>query len=49
MLITSNLPFSKWEKTFKGPITTTAAVDRFVNRSIILEFTITRYRMELGE
>jgi len=43
MLITSKLPFSKWEKTFKGPITTSAAVDRFTYHGIILDFTIPGY------
>ena len=27
-LITSNLPFSKWESIFKDPMTTAAAIDR---------------------
>jgi DNA replication protein DnaC len=31
MLITSNLPFSKWEMIFKDPMTTAAAIDRLVN------------------
>ncbi len=46
MLIASNLSFSKWEKVFRGPITTSAAVDRFVNHSIILDFTIPGYGVE---
>ena len=46
MLTASNLPFSKWEKVFKGPITASAAVDRFVNHSIILNFTIPGYGLE---
>jgi DNA replication protein DnaC len=28
VLLTSNLVFSKWEKIFKDPMTTAAAIDR---------------------
>jgi DNA replication protein DnaC len=34
MLITSNLPFSKWEAIFKDPMTTAAAIDRLVHHSV---------------
>jgi len=33
MLITGNLPFSKWEVVFKYPMTTAAAIDRLVHHS----------------
>lgn len=46
VLITSNLPFSKWEKIFKDPMTTAAAIDRLVHHSVILELNIPSYRME---
>jgi len=46
IMLTSNLPFSKWEKIFKDPMTTAAAIDRLVHHSIILELNITSYRME---
>lgn len=46
ILITSNLPFSKWETIFKDPMTTAAAIDRLVHHSIILEMNLTSYRME---
>lgn len=46
LMITSNLPFSKWEKIFKDPMTTAAAIDRLVHHSIILELNIDSYRME---
>lgn len=49
VLLTSNLPFSKWEGIFKDPITTAAAIDRLVHRSIILELNIPSYRMELAQ
>lgn len=46
ILITSNLPFSKWGKIFKDPIMTTAAIDRLVHHSIIFELNLKSYRME---
>lgn len=46
VLITSNLPFSKWESIFKDPMTTAAAIDRLVHHSVILELNLTSYRME---
>jgi len=46
VLISSNLPFSKWEAIFKDPMTTAAAIDRLVHHSVILELNITSYRME---
>lgn len=46
LMITSNLPFSKWEQIFKDPMTTAAAIDRLVHHSIILELNVESYRME---
>lgn len=46
VLLTSNLPFSKWEKIFKDPMTTAAAIDRLVHHSVILELNIASYRAE---
>ncbi len=46
VLLTSNLPFSKWERIFKDPMTTPAAMDRLVHHSIILEFNLPSYRLE---
>ncbi len=46
LMITSNLPFSKWEQIFKDPMTTAAAIDRLVHHSVILELNIGSYRME---
>ena len=45
VMITSNLPFSKWERIFKDPLMTAAAVDRIVHHSAILELNIPSYRM----
>jgi DNA replication protein DnaC len=46
VMITSNLPFSQWEKIFKDPMTTAAVIDRLVHHSIILELNIGSYRLE---
>ena len=46
VLITSNLPFSKWEAIFKDAMTTAAAIDRLVHHSVILELNIPSYRVE---
>ena len=36
VMLTSNLPVSKWETIFKDPMTA-AAIDRLVHHSVILE------------
>ena len=46
IMISSNLPFSKWEKIFKDPMTTAAAIDRLVHHSVILDMNIKSYRTE---
>jgi DNA replication protein DnaC len=46
VLLTSNLPFSKWESIFKDAMTTAAAIDRLVPHSVILELHLPSYRME---
>lgn len=46
VLITSNLPFSKWEQIFKDPMTTAAAIDRVVHHSVILELNLPSFRLE---
>lgn len=46
VLLTSNLPFSKWESIFKDPMTTAAAIDRLVHHSVILELNLSSYRLE---
>lgn len=45
VMITSNLPFSRWEAIFKDPMTTAAAIDRLVHHSVILELNISSYRL----
>jgi DNA replication protein DnaC len=46
MMITSNLPFSKWERIFKDPMTTAAAIDRLIHHGVILELNLPSYRLE---
>jgi DNA replication protein DnaC len=48
-MITSNLPFSKWEQIFKDPMTAAAAIDRLVHHSVILELNIEKYRMQVAK
>jgi len=45
-MITSNLAFSQWDKIFKDPMTTAAAIDRLVHHSVILELNLKSYRLE---
>jgi DNA replication protein DnaC len=46
VMITSNLPFSKWDQIFKDPMTTAAAIDRLVHHSVVLELNLPSYRLE---
>jgi len=46
VLITSNLVFSQWDKIFKDPMTTAAAIDRLVHHCTILELTGSSYRTD---
>jgi DNA replication protein DnaC len=38
VVLTSNLVFSEWDRIFKDPLTTAAAIDRLVHHSVIVEF-----------
>ncbi len=49
IVITSNLPFSKWNKIFKDEMTTSAAIDRLVHHATILELNATSYRTECAK
>ena len=46
ILISSNLVFSKWDRIFKDPMTTAAAIDRVVHHSVVLELTGRSYRSD---
>ncbi|MFZ4580698.1 MAG: IS21-like element helper ATPase IstB [Myxococcota bacterium] len=39
VVITSNLVFSQWDRIFKDPMTTAAAIDRMVHHAVILDMT----------
>lgn len=49
VIITSNLVFSQWDKIFKDPMTTAAAIDRLVHHATILELTGKSYRSDEAE
>ena len=45
VMITTNLVFSEWERIFKNPMTTMAAIDRLVHHSVILDMiSVDSYR-----
>lgn len=44
LVITSNLVFRDWDRIFKNPMTTVAAIDRLVHHSVILELDVPSYR-----
>lgn len=46
LIITSNLPFSQWDRVFKDAMTTMAAVDRLVHHSTVLELNGESYRAQ---
>ena len=49
LVITSNLPFSKWDTIFKDQMTTNAAIDRLVHHAVILELNTSSYRSECAK
>lgn len=49
VVITSNLVFSQWDRIFKDPMTTAAAIDRIVHHSVIMELTGPSYRAEAAK
>jgi len=49
VIITSNLLFSEWDRIFKDPMTTAAAIDRLVHHCVILEMTGPSVRAEDAE
>jgi DNA replication protein DnaC len=46
VIITSNLVFSQWDRIFKDPMTTAAALDRHVQHPVIVEMTGDSVRAE---
>jgi DNA replication protein DnaC len=49
VMITSNLVFSEWDRIFKDPMTTAAAIDRLVHHAVILEMTGSSIRIEQAQ
>ena len=49
VVLTSNLVFSQWDRIFKDPMTTAAAIDRVVHHSVILELTGQSFRAEAAK
>jgi DNA replication protein DnaC len=49
VLLTSNLVFSGWERIFKDPMTTAAAIDRLIYHSVVLELNLPSYRTEAAQ
>jgi DNA replication protein DnaC len=49
VVLTSNLVFSQWDRIFKDPMTTAAAIDRVVHHSVILELTGASFRAEAAK
>ena len=45
VLLTSNLPFSKWEGIFKDPMTTAAAIDRLVRSALAASKSVINVRL----
>lgn len=48
VVITSNLVFSQWDRIFKDPMTTAAAIDRIVHHAVILELAGPSIREEVA-
>ena len=49
VMVTSNLVFSQWDRIFKDPMTTAAAIDRIVHHATILEMTGESVRAEAAQ
>jgi hypothetical protein len=49
VMLTTNLVFSEWQRIFKDPMTTLAAIDRVVHHSVILDMmSVESYRAEVA-
>lgn len=49
VILTSNLVFSQWDRIFKDPMTTAAAIDRLIHHCVILELNGSSYRAEAAK
>ena len=49
VVITTNLVFSEWDRIFKDPMTTLAAIDRVVHHSVVLDLmAVESYRAKVA-
>jgi DNA replication protein DnaC len=49
VILTTNLVFSEWNRIFKDPMTTMAAIDRVIHHSVILDMmSVESYRAEVA-
>ena len=46
VMLSSNLPFSRWDEVFKDPMLTAAVIDRLVHHSVLIELNVESYRMQ---
>jgi DNA replication protein DnaC len=46
VMLSSNLPFSRWDEVFKDPMLAAAAVDRLVHHSVVIELNVESFRMQ---
>ena len=49
VMLSSNLPFSEWEKFVKDSMTTAAVIDRLVHHCVIVELNVSSYRLEYAK
>ena len=49
VILTSNLVFSQWDRIFKDPMTTAAAIDRIIHHCVILELNGSSFRAEAAK
>ena len=49
VIITSNLVFSQWDRIFKDPMTTAAAIDRIIHHCVILELNGSSFRADAAK
>jgi DNA replication protein DnaC len=49
VMLTTHLVFSEWQRIFKDPMTTLAAIDRVVHHSVLLDMmSVESYRAEVA-
>lgn len=46
VMLSSNLPFSRWDEVFKDPMLTAAVIDRLVHHSVVIELNVESFRIQ---